>query len=446
MNPTRVFTLLVVDDDPLIHQSFRLNLPSHWRPVSATKPDEIPEARFFHAAFVDMHLSAKGTEGLQVLQRLNTEHPTMELIAMSGDLNRPLMESSLKAGAQRFLPKPLQKDELLLILQKIEALWDLRQGLSRDGQSWRWIGEGAASRQVLARMAALKGETGPVLIEGESGTGKEVAARLLHLQEEEERPFVSANVAAIPENLFESELFGHIKGAFTGADRDRAGLCENADGGDLFLDEIETLTPAQQAKLLRFLENGEVRRVGATTTARLRCRVVAATNRPLDEMVRRGEFREDLFYRLKGHTLSLPPLRERREDIPDLARFFVENVRPRRNKTWTPDGLQALQAYAWPGNVRELKRVCEQLCLVTPLPILRADDVQAWLSPTMGAPHLAETIDFGRGLTVLLEDYEKKLLTQLLATEPDVEKAALILKMSRSNLYKKIKDHQLETN
>ncbi|HRO66793.1 MAG TPA: sigma-54 dependent transcriptional regulator [Pseudobdellovibrionaceae bacterium] len=445
MAQSGVFTLLLVDDDPLIHQSFRLCLPPHWKPISATRSDEVPFERSFHAAFVDMHLEPHQPLGLNVLQRLSQEHPETELIAMSGDLRRDLMEAALKAGAQRFLAKPLQSEELLLILSKIEALFDLRQGLTRTQPGPQWIGDGPASQKVLQSLAAFRGEPGPILIEGESGTGKEVAARLLHHQEENGRPFIPVNVAALPENLFEAELFGHVKGAFTGADRDRAGLCESAAGGDLFLDEIEALPLALQVKLLRFLESGEIRRVGARESNRIHCRVIAAGNQPLEELVRQGKFREDLYFRLSGKRLNLPPLRERKEDLRSLAEFFLRNERPRRNKSFSEDGFSALAAYHWPGNVRELKRVCEQLSLTSPLPLIREQEVEA-LSPRT-SPRAASAIpqmDLGRGLAALLSDYEREIIRRALALENDIEKTGQLLGISRSSLYKKIKDHGLE--
>ncbi|MBX3039995.1 MAG: sigma-54-dependent Fis family transcriptional regulator [Bdellovibrionaceae bacterium] len=442
-----VFTLLLVDDDPLIHQSFRLCLPPHWKPISATSLDEIPFERSFHAAFVDMHLEPNRPLGLNVLQRLSKEHPETELIAMSGDIRRDLMEAALKVGAQRFLGKPLQSEELLLILSKIEALSDLRQGPLRSQPGPRWIGESTASRSVLQSLAALRGEPGPVLIEGESGCGKEVAARLLHHQEEPGRPFIPVNIAALPEHLFEAELFGHVKGAFTGADRDRAGLCESAAGGDLFLDEIEALPLPLQVKLLRFLESGEVRRVGARESNRVHCRVLVAGNQPLDELVRQGKFREDLYFRLSGKCLKLPPLRERKEDIPALAEFFLTSERPRRNKSFTEDGTSALAAYHWPGNVRELKRVCEQLSLTSPLPLIREQEVRALLRQGSSSAEQAHQapLELGRGLAALLSDYEREIIRQALALENDIEKTGQLLGISRSSLYKKIKDHGLES-
>lgn len=448
MTTTRAFSLLIVDDDSLVHQSLKMCLPSYWKVFSAPKLEAIQYERFYHAAFVDMHLQPGVTKavGPQIIEKLVKHNNQLEVVAMSGDLNRTLMETCLKAGAQKFLAKPLMPEEVLLILEKIEALWDLRSmDPNANRHSIRWVGNSSASQKIKKRIADLRGETNPVLIEGETGCGKEVVAKLLH-EQEGERPFIAVNLASIPENLFESEMFGHVKGAFTGADQNKVGLAEAANGGDLFLDEIEALPLTQQAKLLRFLETGEVRRVGAKETLQVKTRVIAASNKSLDKMVAAGEFREDLLYRLASQRIELPPLRDRLDDIDDLAKHFLEAERPRRNKNYTEDGLVFLKKYNWPGNVRELKRVCEQLSLTAPLPFIRAEDVANWLKPTAtptGAPSYT-AIDFGKSLNVLVEEFEAHVIRTCLKQTKDIEEAAKALQISRSNLYKKIKDYKID--
>jgi DNA-binding NtrC family response regulator len=308
------------------------------------------------------------------------------------------------------------------------------------------VGTSEPSQKIKKRIAELRGETNPVLIEGETGCGKEVVARLLH-EQEGERPFIAVNIASIPEHLFESEMFGHMKGAFTGADQNKIGLAEAAHGGDLFLDEIEALPLTQQVKLLRFLESGEIRRVGSKESSHVKTRVIIASNKPLDKMVASGEFREDLLYRLSSQKIKLPPLRERLEDLQDLAHHFLEAERPRRNKSFTEDGYAALKKYHWPGNVRELKRVCEQLSLTSPLPLIRAEDVAMWITPGGAASNAAPSytiIDFDRGLNLLVEDFEAHVIRSCLKQVKDVEEAGKVLKVSRSNLYKKIKDYKID--
>ncbi len=437
------FVLLVVDDDPLVIQSVETALPKNWRLISANAPDSAPVSGY-QAALVDMHLTAAAdkAEGVQVIKQLTGRNPHLEVIAMSGHLDRNIMEQCLKAGASRFLAKPLSFDELLLTLQKIEA-YLLLQNASRRGQGPAvWIGTGAASQNIRKQIAAIHGENGPILIEGESGTGKEVAAQLIHGQDSA-GPLVAINVAGLPDHLFESEFFGHVKGAFTGAEQNKMGLAEAAHGGDLFLDEIEALSLSHQAKLLRFLETGEVRRVGAKDPTRVQARVIAASNRNLKEMVKDGKFRDDLLWRLRGKTLSLPPLRDRLEDLPDLVRHFLFQDKARK-KTLADDALPALQSYSWPGNVRELKRVCEQLILISPLPFIRREDVLNVIQPRSNAPLAPVSIDWDRGLPQLVNDYEANLIKKALEAHRHIDEVAKVLQISRSSLYKKIKDHGIE--
>jgi DNA-binding NtrC family response regulator len=444
--------VLVVDDDDLVIAGIRMTLPSHWRLHPHSSQHDLPQASFT-AALVDMHLSknTERAEGLAVIASLHQADPHLEIIAMSGDLDRSLMEGCLKAGASRFLAKPLSPDELLLTLEKIEALQLLRVASSR-GQaattSIPWIGESAVSSNVKRAIANLSGERGPILIEGESGTGKEVASGLIHAQElvrDSGRPFVTVNVAALPETVFESEFFGHVRGAFTGADQNKMGLAEAAHGGDLFLDEIEALPLTQQAKLLRFLESGEIRRVGAKESLRVNVRVIAATNRNLETMVAEGKFREDLLWRLNGRKLVLPPLRDRMEDLGALANHFLQRDRPRRNKTLADDAIQTLAVHHWPGNVRELKRVVEQISLYSPLPLIRAEDVLRFLPVSTRTTQTLGDIDLSRGITKILGDFEADIIRQALAKKNDVDEAAALLGISRSSLYKKIKDYNIES-
>lgn len=447
MAKTRVFSLLIVDDDNLIHQSLKMSLPSHWKVFSAQKLEAVQFERFYHAAFVDMHLEPnKAAVGPQIIEKLMKHNPQLEVVAMSGDLSRELMESCLKAGAQRFLAKPLMPEEITMVLEKIEALWDLRTvDPSADRNSIRWVGQSKESHTIKKRLAELRGETKPVLIEGETGCGKEVVAKLLH-EQEGERPFIAVNIASIPDNLFESEMFGHVKGAFTGADQNKIGLAEAANGGDLFLDEIEALPLTQQAKLLRFLESGEIRKVGGKEPITVKARVIVASNKPLDKMVAAGEFREDLLYRLASQRVQLPPLRDRLEDIDELAQHFLAMERPRRNKQFTEDGLAALKTYNWPGNVRELKRVCEQLSLTSPLPFIRAEDVNKWLTPA-ATPAKAPSytvIDFSKGLNTLVDEFEGHVIRTAMKQTKNIEEASQLLQISRSNLYKKISDYNIQ--
>ncbi len=441
MTSNALYHLLVVDDDSLIIDSLKLLLPKHWKMTAVQNPKLLDAKIMCHAAFVDMHLSGnlQVAEGPQVIDQLFRTNPQMEIIAMSGDLSLSLMEKCLKNGAQKFLAKPLIADEILATLEKIEAVWMMRQLDSRGHQNQiRWVGNSVASQEVKKTIAFLRGEPGPILIEGETGTGKEVVFRLLN-QQEMSKPFVTVNVASITETLFESEMFGHVRGAFTGAEQMKVGLAEAAHGGDLFLDEIEALPLAQQVKLLRFLETGEVRKVGSKDSIHVQARVICASNQNLLELVQQGKFREDLLFRISGKKILLPPLRERKEDIKILADFFMTQQKPRTNKTFSEEAIQGLETYLWPGNVRELKRVCEQVALTCPLPFIRQQDVDYLLS----SAEAGQFLDFKKGLSVLLEEYEAHVLQKFLSQNPDVDSAAETLKVSRSSLYKKIKDYQI---
>ncbi len=458
--------LLVVDDDDLVVASLRVALPSNWSLTSALSLETIPASEF-HAAFIDMHLTGKldRAEGLDLVAHLKRHTPDLEIVAMSGDFSRTLMEQGLKRGASRFLSKPIGTEELRLTLEKIEALLNLRDDSSHrldvapKKLEPRWIGSSAASAAVTRAVASLRREPGPILLEGESGTGKEVVAWLLHRQESENqdrvangarrvRPYVQVNLAALPESTFESEFFGHVKGAFTGADRDKMGLAEAAQGGDLFLDEIEALPIANQAKLLRFLESGEVRRVGGRESSRIQTRIVVATNRNLQEMVKAGEFREDLLWRINGKTVRLPALRDRKSDIEELARYFVELEKPRRNKQLTDDAIEALMSHEWSGNVRELKRICEQVALYAPLPIIRGEDVRSCLPALNGRSAAADgasfKLDLSMGLAELLSRFEAGVIREALRVAEDVDQAAERIGISRSSMYKKMKDFGIE--
>lgn len=442
------FHLLIVDDDPLIHQALKLIQPPHWKFYSISKPEHLTFDRFYHAAFVDLHLRSDDAHpfGLYVIKKLLENLPQLQVIAMSGDFNPELMEKALKFGAEKFLAKPFHNEEVILNLEKIESHWLLRNlNEDRINSHLQWVGDSEKSIIIRKQIAELRGETGAILIEGETGTGKEIVARLLNHQEKN-RPFIPVNLASIPENLFESEMFGHVKGAFTGADQNKVGLIQAAHGGDLFLDEIEALPLSLQAKMLRFLESGEIRRVGSTEVHKVQTRVISASNVSLKKMISEKLFREDLYYRLTSFKISTPSLRERKSDIFLLAKTFLDQVKPRRNKQLTEEAATVLQKYEWPGNVRELKRVCEQLSLTSPLPLIRAEDLhQSLLQQRPRQVATATDFQFEVGLSALMNDFEKSVLSScLLHKEKNIDLVSQLLKISKSNLYKKIKDHSID--
>lgn len=438
-----IWKALIIDDDPLVSQTLQLLMPNSWQLSAAQSLDKNISQQTFHAIFVDLHLngSLQTAEGLYVIQSLSNFFPHTEIIAISGDLNRKNMEESLLQGASRFLSKPFSREEIRAVLEKIEALYMLSQAQLRLYKKKYWMGTSTQSENLKRNIANLKGEPGPILIEGESGSGKEIVAQILH-EQEPQNPFIAVNLAAIPDTLFESELFGHSKGSFTGALQDKMGYIEAAQGGDLFLDEIETLSLANQAKLLRFLESSEIQRIGSTKTNHVHVRVMTATNQNLDKLVKEKKFREDLYWRIQSKKITIPPLRERRDDIIPLAKFFLDAQKPKYNKSFSEDGFTYLTEYSWPGNIRELKRIVEQLALTSPLPIIRKEDIQKYINPLPRSP-LEINPRSDVGLDDLLSYFEKTVIETYLNEYKEVEKTAEALKISKSNLYKKIKDHSI---
>ncbi|MFZ3230545.1 MAG: sigma-54 dependent transcriptional regulator [Pseudobdellovibrio sp.] len=434
--------LLIVEDDQILATSLKLMAPDGFKVFISQKIEFIPDHVFFHAGLVDMHLHVKpgeAADGPLVIQKLIKQNPQMEIVAMSGHLDRALMEKAIKAGAQRFLAKPLLAEEVIAVLEKIEAYWKLRQfSYEKFSAKNNLIGSSSATDSLRKKIAQLKMEKTAILIEGETGTGKEVVAQLIN-QQEGQRPFVSVNCSAVTDTLFESEFFGHAKGAFTGADSNKIGFCEAAHGGDLFLDEIEALPLNQQAKLLRFLESGEFKKVGGKDSQYSAVRLIAASNIPLKKLIQEKKFREDLYFRLSSNLIEISPLRDRTADIEDLATYFIDKEKPKRNKEFDADAIQALKSYAWPGNVRELKRICEQLVLISPLPSIRETDVRAFL---YGSKQESASVqyDTNQSLEIFLKTKEKEFIEHSLQQTKDVEKSSELLKVSKSNLYKKIKE------
>lgn len=436
------FKLLVVDDDQLIADSIKMLLPKNWSMQWARDPRLVSNKLSINAAFVDMHYTPDHSlaEGPTVIRSIHQQNPQIEIVAMSGDLSLELMEQCLAAGARKYIAKPLNPKEIISTLEKIEALWMIRQ-LEHQNHTDVWIGSSPAAEKVKTQIAQLRGESGPILIEGETGTGKEVTFRLLNHQEIG-RHYIAVNIASIPENLFESEMYGHTKGAFTGADAMKVGLAEAAHGGDLFLDEIEAIPLSQQVKLLRFLETGEVRKVGAKESSIVQCRVILASNQNLEGLAKEGKFREDLLFRINGKKIKLPPMRDRIEDLEELLNYFMLKDRGLKLKQFTKESIELLKKYSWPGNIREVKRVCEQVMVTTPLPVIRPID----LMPLLRIEGSEMKLDLEQGLEALMESYEIDVIKKaLLICKSDVDKTANLLKVSKSNLYKKIKDYQIVT-
>jgi two-component system nitrogen regulation response regulator NtrX len=390
-------------------------------------------------------LMPPGPDGLETLTQLRDQGHTAPVIMMSGKAQLTDAVRAVKLGAFQFLEKPLSPEAVLVTLRAALELNRARaenRALHEElGRRGTLIGEGPAMQQVRALIDRVAPTEARVLITGESGTGKELVAAAIHSASRRRgRAFVTVNCAAIPRDLVESEMFGHERGAFTGATERRLGRFELAHGGTLFLDEVGDLSQEAQAKLLRTLETGELQRIGAEASTRIDARVVSATNRRLENAVSTGAFREDLFFRLNVFPIELPPLRLRMEDLPALVRHLAERVRPGHEMRFTSGALDALASYSWPGNVRELANLVERLSILCG-PVIDAADVRGVLPggtpPTRATP---ASTQLGRSLTDALDEYERDLLCAALAqAQGNMAEAARILQTDRANLYRRMR-------
>ena len=349
------------------------------------------EKNIFDCIVVDLDMP--GLNGIQVIERCKELSPGTEAIVLTGKASKDTAIAALRLGAFDYLQKPCTLVELQTRLRRVAEKRELMRKLQAlqlrltraEGQS-QMVGVHPAMQRVKSLIGKVAPSVSNVLILGETGTGKELVARAIHDQSERaDKPFLAVNCGAFPENLIESELFGHRKGAFTGAEENRAGLFEVVDGGTLFLDEVGELPKSMQAKLLRVLESGEVRRVGDTQPFKVDVRIVCATHRNLPQLVEAGEFRQDLLYRINTFVIELPPLRERKDDLPELARHLLLRHRPQAKsmaEPFTPEALAVMRGYEWPGNIRELANVVEHAAILADgLPIRELDLPQHLLQP-----------------------------------------------------------------
>jgi two-component system nitrogen regulation response regulator NtrX len=387
-------------------------------------------------------LMPPGPDGLETLTLLRERGRTIPVIMMSGKAQLTDAVRAVKLGAFQFLEKPLTPESILVTVRAALELNRTRaenRALQAElGRRSALVGESAAMQQVRTLIERVAPTEARVLLSGESGTGKELAAAAIHAASRRNgRAFVTVNCAAIPRDLVESEMFGHERGAFTGATERRLGRFELAHQGTLFLDEIGDLSADAQAKLLRTLETGDLQRLGAETAQRVDVRIVAATNRLLEDAVAEGDFREDLFFRLNVFPIRLPPLRERLEDLPLLVTHLAERLRPRQAPTFTSGALEALAGYAWPGNVRELANLVERLIILCGLTV----DTEAVRQVLRGGPPPATaSAALGRPLSEALDDYERGLIAAALSqAHGSVAEAARLLQTDRANLYRRMR-------
>ncbi len=445
--------LLIVDDETSIRSALSqlFEYEGHTVAVAEDGPDALELADSFrpHVTFLDVKMP--GMDGLDVLARLREADPGAVVIMISGHGTIGTAVEATRKGAYDFLEKPLDTDRLLVTLRNaldVKGLTDDVRRLRSEVESRHEIvGSSYEVRQVLERVERVAPTDARVLITGENGTGKELVARALHrLSNRSEGPFVEVNCAAIPSELIESELFGHLKGSFTGAVADRAGKFEQADGGTLFLDEIGDMSLAAQSKVLRALEHGVVNRVGGQKPIEVDVRVVAATNKDLDSEIEKGDFREDLFYRLNVVPIAVPPLRERREDIPMLVQHFTDTMARRDGVTpkgFSPEAVERLQALSWRGNIRELRNTVERLLILSTGDNVEVRDVDVLVGARAGAQlggELLGTDTFNHFKEAAERAY---ILHKLRENDWNVSETARKVEMPRSNLYKKIEKYDL---
>ncbi len=443
--------VLVVDDEEIVRESLSgwLRQDGYTVATAVDGKGARDAVRADRWAVVLLDLKMPGMDGLQVLEEARRLRPEATYVLMTAYATVDTAVAAMKLGAYDYLVKPFDPDELSALLQRIvsqQVLLQeneaLRRALKREYGFHDLVSKSPAMQRVfdLARVAARSAST--ILVLGESGSGKEVLARAIHAESPRAGgPFVAISCAALTETLLESELFGHEKGAFTGAASRRKGKFELASGGTLFLDEVGDVSPKLQLDLLRVLEDRRFQRVGGTETIEADVRVVAATNRDLGKAVADGSFREDLFYRLNVIPITLPPLRERPEDVPLLVQHFLDRLSKelqRRLDGVAPDAMAALVAHPWPGNVRELRNVLERGAVVATGPVIQLSDLGLPPPPADVRPAAS------RGEPQSLEDVEKQHISEvLLWSRGNVTQAARILGIDRMTLYNKIKRYGL---
>ncbi|MBI2160889.1 MAG: sigma-54-dependent Fis family transcriptional regulator [Candidatus Rokubacteria bacterium] len=440
--------ILVVDDEPSILRLLEEALTRWGYQVKcATSGDEALAALrgdLFDAVLTDVRMSEMS--GLDLLREIKRHDDSIEVVMMTGYPTIASAVEALKEGAYDYLSKPLILDELRHLMARMTErrflrgeVTSLRERLGEELTVTELVGNSQPMQRVKEVIAKVAGTDSPVLIEGESGTGKELVAAAIHrLSPRAKGPFIPVNCSAIPEDLLESEFFGHVRGAFSGAVSDALGLFRGANEGTIFLDEIAELSPGLQVKLLRVLQEMQVRPVGSTKAYAVDVRVIAATNRDLDRTIAEGSLRQDLYYRLNVVRISLPPLRARREDIPALVNHFVRrfNRRFRRDvRGMTPDALEALHPYDFPGNVRELENLIERAYAMGARDQITLGDL-----PSLAAGSAAPAV--GSGAIPQLAEVEKELILRALSFyKDDKEAAAQALGISRRTIYRRLKEY-----
>jgi two-component system response regulator AtoC len=450
-------TILIIDDEPGLRQTVSLILAEEGYQVHTASDGEegLARARELDPDLILCDVRMPRLSGLEFLDRFRAENGRAMVVVMTAYGSLELAVEAMKRGAYDYLPKPFSPDQLVLTLKKAEEREALRSEVKRlreevqiERRYREIIAKAPAMTRALEVAFKVARHPSPVLITGESGTGKELVARLIHAESDRaDGPFVPLNCGAIPETLLESEMFGYVKGAFTGADRDKQGLFEAASGGTLFLDEIGEMAPTLQVKLLRVLQDSQVRRVGDTRVRTVDVRLVSATNKNLEERTRQGEFRSDLYYRVAVVPIHLVPLRQRKEEIPLLVRHFVEQNN-RRLRTQIngidQEAMQHMLHYAWPGNVRELENTIERALVLAEGPRITPADLPPNVTSPVSALDGVELPDDELSVKKHGEVLERRLIRMALErTGGNKTRAAELLELSSRALLYKIREYGL---
>ena len=439
--------VLIVDDEAGIRQALKqvLEYENLEVRVASSGGEAISLYTEFRPHLVFLDVKMAGLDGLDTLTRLRQLDSRAQIVMISGHGTIATAVEATQRGAFDFLEKPLDTDRLLLTVRNglahAELVGENARLREASESRYRMVGTSPALEAVRALIAKVGPTSARVLMTGENGTGKELVARALHDESPRaSRPFIEVNCAAIPSELIESELFGHMKGSFTGAFADRAGKFEQADGGTLFLDEVGDMSLPAQAKLLRVLQEGVVTRIGGSKVIEVDVRVLAATNKDLAEEIEAGRFREDLLYRLNVVPIEVPPLRQRLEDVPALVGYFAEQVAKSAGvpgRRFSTTAVTRLQGRSWPGNIRELRNAVERALILSSGKVVQAEDIDRLL------PRGAEPAE-GEGLDGFREEMEKMFIVQQLQQhDGNIDETARALKMLRSNLYKKMERYGL---
>jgi two-component system, NtrC family, nitrogen regulation response regulator NtrX len=467
--------ILVIDDEAAIRDSLRMILEyENYEFAGASNgQDGLAQIQRERPDLVLLDIKMPAMDGMEVLRKIKTVDETLPVVMISGHGTTATAVEAIRSGAIDFLDKPLSSERVIVTIQNTLSQSQLRKEnrelkLAMESR-YEIVGSSPALRRVLEAVQRAAPTNATVMLLGESGVGKELVARTIHRNSPRAgQRFIQVNCAAIPEELIESELFGHEKGSFTGATEKQIGKFEQADRGTIFLDEVGDMSPKTQAKVLRVLQEQEVERLGSARTIKVDVRVIAATNKNLEEAIQRGEFREDLFFRLNVIPIQVPPLRERRDDIPQLVQHFAKriseehNLKPRR---FEPRAMEALQRYRWRGNIRELRNTVERLMIMAPGDLIRVEDLPTevrGVSPSPAspsdAPALAQPAAGAGGsatstsatpapgtLREFKEAAERAFLVEKLRENNwNISKTAEALDTPRSNLYKKLEQYGIK--